>query len=203
MAKKWNQYTRREKWVGIFAAIFGVFVIGSFASAMGNSSDKALTPSVDSNQVTENVKPQPVTLTKEVKSTEAIVYEKTTLQSDAYDKGTTRVTTLGVNGERTYTYRVTLLDGIETGRELIKDEVTIAPVNEVTTVGTYEKPVAPQPKASSSCDSNYSGACVPIASDVDCASGSGNGPAYVSGPVYVVGTDIYGLDRDGDGVGCE
>ncbi len=54
-----------------------------------------------------------------------------------------------------------------------------------------------------SCDPNYSGACVPVASDVDCAGGSGNGPAYVRGPVYVVGRDIYGLDRDGDGVGCD
>jgi hypothetical protein len=62
-------------------------------------------------------------------------------------------------------------------------------------------PVPQQP--SSSCDPNYSGACVPIASDVDCAGGSGNGPAYVSGPVTVVGKDIYGLDRDGNGIGCE
>lgn len=53
------------------------------------------------------------------------------------------------------------------------------------------------------CDPNYSGACVPIASDVDCASGNGNGPAYVQGPVYIVGEDIYELDRDGDGVACE
>ena len=56
---------------------------------------------------------------------------------------------------------------------------------------------------SSECDSNYSGACVPIASDVDCASGSGNGPEYVDGPVYVDGDDIYGLDNNNDGVGCE
>ena len=54
-----------------------------------------------------------------------------------------------------------------------------------------------------SCDPNYTGACVPIASDVDCAGGSGNGPAYVTGPVHVVGTDVYELDRDRDGVGCE
>jgi hypothetical protein len=54
-----------------------------------------------------------------------------------------------------------------------------------------------------SCDPNYTGDCVPIASDVDCASGSGNGPAYVNGPVYVVGEDIYDLDRDNDGVGCQ
>jgi hypothetical protein len=53
------------------------------------------------------------------------------------------------------------------------------------------------------CDPNYAGACVPIASDVDCAGGGGNGPAYVRGPVRVVGRDIYGLDRDGDGIGCE
>jgi len=53
------------------------------------------------------------------------------------------------------------------------------------------------------CHPSYEGACVPIASDVDCAGGSGNGPAYVRGPVYVVGPDVYGLDRDGDGVACE
>lgn len=57
--------------------------------------------------------------------------------------------------------------------------------------------------AASSCDPNYSGACVPIASDVDCMGGSGNGPAYVKGPVNVVGRDIYKLDSDGDGIGCE
>jgi hypothetical protein len=61
----------------------------------------------------------------------------------------------------------------------------------------------PAPPQSSNCDTNYSGACVPIASDVDCAGGSGNGPAYVQGPVTVVGKDIYGLDRDGNGIGCE
>jgi hypothetical protein len=54
------------------------------------------------------------------------------------------------------------------------------------------------------CDSNYKGACLdPNASDYDCAGGSGDGPKYVQGPVTVVGDDHYGLDADGDGVGCE
>ncbi len=53
------------------------------------------------------------------------------------------------------------------------------------------------------CDPNYAQACVPVASDVDCAGGRGNGPAYVRGPVKVVGRDKYRLDRDGDGWGCE
>jgi hypothetical protein len=29
------------------------------------------------------------------------------------------------------------------------------------------------------------------------------GPAYVRGPVTVVGSDIYRLDGNGDGIGCE
>ena len=54
------------------------------------------------------------------------------------------------------------------------------------------------------CDPNYKGACLdPNASDYDCAGGSGDGPKYVQGPVSVVGDDHYGLDADGDGVGCE
>jgi hypothetical protein len=64
-----------------------------------------------------------------------------------------------------------------------------------------ETPLDTRP-ASRGCNPNYD-PCVPIASDVDCAGGRGNGPAYVSGPVQVVGTDVYGLDRDRDGVGCD
>lgn len=51
------------------------------------------------------------------------------------------------------------------------------------------------------CNPNYSG-CVPNARDVDCLGGNGNGPAF-SGRVMVIGVDVYGLDADGDGVGCE
>ncbi len=59
------------------------------------------------------------------------------------------------------------------------------------------------PAVAETCDPNYTGACVPIARDVDCAGGNGDGPAYVEGPIYVVGRDIYKLDRDGDGTACE
>jgi hypothetical protein len=56
--------------------------------------------------------------------------------------------------------------------------------------------------SSGKCDPNYT-PCVPIDRDVDCAGGKGDGPSYVRGPVRVVGVDRYGLDQDGDGVGCE
>ena len=59
---------------------------------------------------------------------------------------------------------------------------------------TFAPAASAQPiEQGSNCDSNYSGVCVPIASDVDCEGGSGNGPEYVSGPVTVVGDDVYEL----------
>ncbi|MEU4417126.1 hypothetical protein AB0G00_29700 [Nocardia salmonicida] len=53
----------------------------------------------------------------------------------------------------------------------------------------------------SKCHGSYT-PCLPIVSDVDCEGGSGNGPVY-TGRVTVIGPDDYGLDRDGDGIGCE
>ena len=64
---------------------------------------------------------------------------------------------------------------------------------------TTQAPVVTAP--ASNCHPSYD-PCVPYASDVDCAGGSGNGPAY-TGPVRVIGPDVYDLDRDGDGFGCE
>jgi hypothetical protein len=65
-------------------------------------------------------------------------------------------------------------------------------------------PPPPTQPAQPQCDPNYTGACLdPNASDYDCAGGSGNGPKYVQGPIQVVGTDHYGLDRDGDGTACD
>ena len=39
--------------------------------------------------------------------------------------------------------------------------------------------------------------------DYDCAGGGGDGPLFVQGPFRLTGPDIYGLDRDGDGIACE
>ena len=191
MAKKWNDFTRREKTIGVLVAVFAVFAIGGISNAMSGGSSPVPTQA----PVTT-----PVTTTKEVVETEAVPYAKETKDDNTLASGTTKIITAGVDGVKTKTYKVTLENGVEAKKELTSEVLTTAPVNEVTAVGTY---VAPVKKTSSNCDSNYSGACVPIASDVDCAGGSGNGPAYVSGPVYVVGSDIYQLDRDGDGVGCE
>ncbi|MFG1814179.1 G5 domain-containing protein [Kribbella sp. NPDC049174] len=144
------------------------------------------------------VKPTPVTTKKAVVELRVIPFKKKTVTDSSMAKGETVVTTTGVNGTRRLTYEVTYVDGVQTAKELLKQEVAKQPRTQVTTVGTKV-----EESESSDCDPNYSGGCVPIASDVDCSGGSGNGPAYVRGPVTVVGSDIYGLDRDNDGLGCE
>ncbi len=96
--------------------------------------------------------------------------------------------------------------GIGPGEHTIRISVTDSAGFTGTGSGTFiippPQPSTPPPSSPSNCDPNYSG-CVPRASDVDCAGGSGNGPAYVAGPISVIGTDIYGLDRDNDGIACE
>ncbi len=143
--------------------------------------------------------------TKIVETKSAVEFTNEDQNNGTLAKGTTKILREGVVGERTITYEVTYTDGNETARREVSNTVTTAPVNRLVAIGTYVAPPPPPPApvASPSCDPNYSGACVPIASDVDCAGGSGNGPAYVRGPVKVIGTDIYDLDRDGNGYGCE
>ncbi|MFU8876334.1 G5 domain-containing protein [Micromonospora sp. SL4-19] len=147
-----------------------------------------------STAVTPTAAAAPVVETRTVTETQKIPYQTRTVNDSSLPKGTKKVTTRGTPGVKTLTYQVTLTDGVQTAKKLIRSQVTTAPVTQVVRVGT---------KTAKQCDPNYSGACVPIASDVDCAGGSGDGPAYVEGPVRVIGTDIYDLDRDGDGIGCD
>ena len=67
--------------------------------------------------------------------------------------------------------------------------------------GTSSPP--PPPPARGNCHPSYKGACLdPNASDYDCAGLGGNGPKF-TGPVRVIGPDVFHLDSDGDGYACE
>ena len=53
------------------------------------------------------------------------------------------------------------------------------------------------------CHPSYKLKCLkPTAYDYDCIGGRGNGPLY-TGLVKVVGRDVFRLDADHDGWGCE
>jgi uncharacterized protein YraI len=83
-----------------------------------------------------------------------------------------------------------------------------ATITRKPTATTPAKTPASPPSGRLGCEPSYTSVCLPIgAADYDCAGGSGNGPTYVRGPVLVrydvPNPDPYGLDRDGDGIGCE
>jgi hypothetical protein len=188
--------------VGKVSVIAVIALSGLFtASAMSTPSNTPETVplnSTNTNSSLNKIEEQtPVISTKTETTTESVPFDTTTVDTSDLPSGQTKVQTEGVNGEKTIIYTITLTNGIETNRTS-QETITKEPVNKVIQNGTYVAPV----KTRSNCDPNYSG-CVPIASDVDCSGGSGNGPAYVKGPVQVIGRDIYGLDRDGDGWGCE
>ena len=80
---------------------------------------------------------------------------------------------------------------------------TLAPSTSTPTPSPRPRPTVTV-AASQDCHPSYDeGICLdPNASDYDCRGGSGNGPLY-TGRVRVVGPDVFGLDRDRGGIGCE
>ncbi|KKU20029.1 MAG: G5 domain-containing protein [Candidatus Saccharibacteria bacterium GW2011_GWA2_46_10] len=183
--------------VGWFAALSTIGKVGLVTAASVGTIAVVGAPS---NSPNSSSQPAPTVQGEQTKiekknetKTEPIPFESKTVDDPTLASGTEKVTTEGVDGIKTLTYDVTFTNGVETDRRQIKVEITRQPVTNIITRGT---------KVISNCDPNYTG-CVPIASDVDCAGGSGNGPAYVSGPISVIGSDIYDLDRDNDGIACE
>ncbi|WP_249354225.1 G5 domain-containing protein [Microbacterium sp. 2FI] len=215
----WLRFRSRKAAAGVTAVAAAAFLVfgGVSAAAQAGRTDSGVTAarftdsesSSGSDEVAKEPSssptPTPVTTVAEEVITEPVAFEESTLEDATMAEGETKITTIGKVGERTLTYRITLVDGEETKREIVSDVVTTEPISQVTSVGTYVAPPPPSPPPAqpAGCDSNYADACVPVASDVDCASGSGNGPAYFDGVARVVGVDIYDLDRNGDGFACE
>ncbi|CAN5203514.1 hypothetical protein BH11ACT2_BH11ACT2_00840 [soil metagenome] len=175
----------RRPLIRLAIAVAGVVVLSSIGVPPAGASTVAVVASQQSG-VTHK------TVTKKV----AIPYKTVTKKTASLKKGVRKTSVAGVAGIRTTVITVTYRDGVQVAKKVLTSTVTKRPVNKVVLLGT-------KAASSSHCDPNYAGQCVPIASDVDCGGGSGNGPGYVYGPVEVVGSDIYDLDRDGDGVGCD
>ncbi|XRQ13298.1 G5 domain-containing protein [Actinomadura welshii] len=185
----------------VIAGISAMLMLGACADlaespTAASDTTSSAAPSTASQASTTSAAPTPTpsVVKRTVKKNRKIPYKTKRVNDPGLAKGKTRVKRRGVTGIKTLTYEVTYTDGKATDRKLLREAITRRPRARIIAVGT---------KQARRCHPNYSGACVPIASDVDCAGGSGNGPKYVSGPVRVVGDDVYDLDSDGDGTACE
>jgi resuscitation-promoting factor RpfB len=77
----------------------------------------------------------------EVSESTAIKAERVETPDPNAVKGDEKVTKPGVDGEQVTTYRVTVVDGVETARETLTTSVTREPVAMQVTVGTKAAPV--------------------------------------------------------------
>lgn len=208
----WLGIRNRGIGAAVVAATMCLVLIGATANAAIHPVSPAPAAFVadagaPSSSRTPTPSPTPTDVTTEIVELVPLPFAAIDVEDANIDVGQVVVTTVGVVGEQQNTYRVTTRAGTEVSRELVSQLVSIAPVTQVTSHGTRQPPPPPPAPVADpgggGCDPNYEGQCVPIDSDVDCIGGSGNGPSYTAGPVYVVGSDIYDLDRDGDGVGCD
>lgn len=82
----------------------------------------------------------PTTKTKEETKKEAVAFTTRTIENSALPKGEQLVTQVGVNGERTIVYTITLKNGKEIKRTIKSDTITRKPIDQVKTIGTYQVP---------------------------------------------------------------
>jgi hypothetical protein len=206
----------------LFSGAATASATGQVASPQATTVTPTTSAATSSSTTTATSTPTPEEVTVSISEQVAIPFASTTVDDPTLLTGAKVVRTSGRAGVKTVTWLVRTRGGVEVGRNVSGEQVTTPAVDEVVAVGTAvpapppaERTTAPPapkstptpkvttPPSTGTCDPNYAGACVPIASDVDCAGGKGNGPAYVRGPVRVIGEDIYELDADHDGIGCE
>ena len=73
---------------------------------------------------------------KEEVYNETVPFKTSTVKDDNMKKGAEKVRTEGKNGEKIVTASVTYVNGVESQREILNEEVTTEPVEEVVAVGT-------------------------------------------------------------------
>jgi resuscitation-promoting factor RpfB len=155
---------------------FGSLVaIGATSSAVGPpKTPPAAHPQTQNNQSVKSASTELRTLTE----TKPVAFQSTTQNDSSLASGTTKVTTAGVNGVETVTYRVTYTNGIETSREKVSDQITTQPVNQVTAIGTYVAPIQNCPNgtyvntAGNTVCSPYSSPSAPVGATAQCLDGT-------------------------------
>lgn len=74
--------------------------------------------------------------TREVAETESIAFKSSTQTDATMEKGTSKSKQAGKDGVRTKTYRITYEDGVQVSKDLVKNEITTAPIDQITLIGT-------------------------------------------------------------------
>jgi len=203
MIKKLKSMSRKSK-VGVAFGVFLFFAILTPSAENNNQNNKTFDSesSQQTQQVIDATEKQPIVITETKTETtkKQVPYESLTKNDSNLEKGRSVKSVAGVTGEQTILYNVTYRDGMEVDRQEVSNILSLAPVDEITLIGTKTVYVAPvpvysAPQQSGNCDPNYT-PCVPQSSlDLNCGD--------IRTMVRVIGSDRHRFDRDNDGYGCE
>lgn len=111
---------------------------------------------------------------RKVRITKRMPFETDIVETARLAAGQREVQQAGEVGLLVRVVRLSVRSGEVIDRQLVRKFVAREPVDRVVLVGTRVEPKRepdPLPGRVGDCDPNYSGACVPVASDVDCAGG--------------------------------
>lgn len=145
---------------------------------LGDLDELTVTADADGTAVLTVVRVEVTERTEQIE----VPFDFDTVESDSYYEGTSRVTTEGQNGIIERVYEVTTRDGEVISEEKIAESTVRGTTDQVTTVGTKERPVVTAPASSSSSSSSAS-ASSSVSGDVWAALAqceSGGNPSIVS-----------------------
>jgi hypothetical protein len=155
---------------GVVWAVIGISGLAAIGAA--NPAPKP----VDTQPAAQVQTKKPTIVTKTVTETTSVPFTSSTVDDATLAQGQTSVKTAGVNGIKTLTYEVTYQDGKQTGKKLIKEEVTTPAVNEVIANGTYVAPSCPNGtyvnSAGNTVCSPYSSPSAPAGATAQCVDGT-------------------------------
>lgn len=83
---------------------------------------------------------------KEEVRVESVDYGFITEETDEMYEGVTSIERYGVEGEKQVTYKCKYVDGVFQSEEVIKEEITVEPVDQLELVGTYVEPEYEEPE---------------------------------------------------------
>lgn len=134
---------------------------------------------------TQNQNPQApptqVVSTQTVDETQSIPFTSSSVDNPSLNKGTSKVTTAGVDGSKTLTYEITYTNGVQTDKKLVNTVVNTPPINQVTSIGTYIYVPPPAPtcpngtyvnSAGNTVCSPYSSPSAPSGASAQCVDGT-------------------------------
>lgn len=135
----------------------GALIVLGMVGGQNNATNTSSTTLDQSTQNSQINSPVPVVTTKFIAETQVVPFTSSSIEDATLSKGTTKVTTAGVDGNETLNYEITYKDGKQTAKKLVSTVVDVQPVNQITSVGTYVAPVVTAPSCSNGSYVNSSG----------------------------------------------